>query len=86
MPVAMDENGMWVGDGKGGMKRAEPTVTHIEIVLPGQNISINDENGIVIEKDQETKMLNIRAESIVINTEIKPKRSIFERIFKRKEG
>jgi len=86
MPVSIDENGIWVGDGKGGMKRAEPTITHIGIGLPGQNISIDDESGIIIEKDQETGMLNIHAESIVVGKEIIPKKSIFERLFRRKEG
>ena len=86
MPVAVDENGIWVGDGKGGMKRAEPTVTHIEIGLPGQKITIDDEKGIIIEKDQETGTLNIHADSIVIGKDIKPKRSFFERLFRRKEG
>jgi hypothetical protein len=77
---------MWVGDGKGGMKRANPTITHIKIGLPGQNITIDDEKGITIEKDQETGMFNIHAESILINNETKPKRSFFERLFRRKEG
>jgi len=86
MPISFDSDGIKVGDGKGGMKRIEPTVTHIEIGLPGQNITIDDENGIIIEKDQETGMLNIHAESMTVCKDPKPKRSIFERLFRRKEG
>ena len=86
MPVAMDENGIWVGDGKGGMKKAEVTVTHVEIGLPGQHITIDDEKGIKINRDQETGKLAIHADSVIVNNQEKTRRSIFERIFKRKEG
>lgn len=74
MPISMDADGMWVGDGHGGMKLVQPTVTHIEIEVPGQeHIVIDDPNGIVIENDQETGMPVVHAESMTIASEAKPK-------------
>ena len=31
MPITIDSDGIWVGDGRGGMKRIEPTLTRIEV-------------------------------------------------------
>lgn len=74
MPVSIDGNGFWVGDGHGGMVHIQPTVTKIDIEVPGQeHIAIADENGIVIEKDSETGQPIVHAESITIASEAKPK-------------
>ncbi len=85
MPISIDGDGMWVGDGHGGMKLVQPTVTHIELEVPGrEHIVIDDPNGINIEKDSETGMPIVHAESITIASEAKPK-NIWQRLFRHKE-
>ena len=85
MPVSMTGDGMYIGDGKGGMKRIIPTVTHIEVEIPGQeHIIMDDPNGIIIENDPETGIPNVHAESITIASETKPK-NLFQKLFRRKE-
>jgi len=85
MPISIDADGMWVGDGNGGMVRVQPTVTKIEIEVPGQeHIVIKDENGIDIEMDPETGQPIIHADSITIASESKPK-NILKRLFRHKE-
>lgn len=87
MPVSIDANGIWVGDGKGGMKLAEPTVTRMEFGVPGvEHIIIEDKNGIVVEEDPATGRPIVHAESITIASEQKPPRNLFQRLFRRKEG
>ena len=85
MPISITNDGIYVGDGKGGMKRIEPTVTHIELEIPGQeHIVIDDPNGITIEKDPETGMPNVHAETMTIASEAKPK-NLLQKLFRHKE-
>ena len=87
MPISIDEHGIWVGDGKGGMKLSDAKPTHLEITIPGlEHIVIDDANGIRIEKDPVTGMPIVHAESMVVASEQKPRRNIFQRLFRRKEG
>jgi len=85
MPITIDFDGIWVGDGRGGMKRIEPTLTRIEIKPPGEHIVIEDEKGIVIEKNPVTGELIIHADSINIASEQKPRQNILKRLFGSKE-
>jgi hypothetical protein len=74
MPISITGDGIYVGDGQGGMQRIEPTVTHIEIGVSGlEHIVIDDQNGIMIETDPETGMPIVHAESMTIASELKPK-------------
>lgn len=87
MPVSITGDGVYVGDGKGGLKKIEPTITRVEITVPGlEHIIIQDQKGIIFGIDPETGLPSVNAESMTVASEHKRKPNFFERFFRGKEG